>query len=594
MGRTIKDGSEKDYIQDQLTTSFYNSEGNSYKVAGTNNLQTWFNKLEDIKTTPLDILVIGDSILGTLFNTTAVGDSLTWDFEHAPTKLGRLFNKRMSVTTDPERAFIVAKGDGTTPEFTTNLGANPSPLISWGFGYWASENEDGEDATIVHNMTHISIIYGKHSLGGEIVVRDGGPAGTILTTISTVGTEKSSFKWTSNNIGYGAHTIYLEINCDPGETVRLEGAYVHINFATGSNEPYGVRVWNAAHGGAGTNYYTANPEIYRDFMDNNPVDLVIVGTGTNDSVGTIQGYMEALYAQIQAQDPTVPIIAWIPPVSTGMSEPERDLVKAAAEAYDVTWIDANYTFGALGQTGNVLNHDGLHPNRHGRLEIARQIHRVASGNPLTSLAQSVSQLAPLSKPQFDNIAVATTIYANIISGGIGRVMTGQFFGYPYWQQKLVDTDVNPAIQIASAGFNNFSYTLNYVGILMGAGGATAPDVNLYRSAANVLKTDDTLDAAGLKVASLTGVLRADSGVVSAPTSQQLLNTGRATFNTTAAETSLLASAFNLAAGTLVNNGDRLNIKLSYWQKNNTGSAVTFLHKLKVGGNSATVVNSYSQ
>jgi hypothetical protein len=228
------------------------------------------------------------------------------------------------------------------------------------------------------------------------------------------------------------------------------------------------------------------------------------------------------------------------------------------------------------------------------LEIARQIHRVASGNPLTSLAQSVSQLAPLSKPQFDNIAVATTIYANIISGGIGRVMTGQFFGYPYWQQKLVDTDVNPAIQIASAGFNNFSYTLNYVGILMGAGGATAPDVNLYRSAANVLKTDDTLDAAGLKVASLTGVLRADSGVVSAPTSQQLLNTGRATFNTTAAETSLLASAFNLAAGTLVNNGDRLNIKLSYWQKNNTGSAVTFLHKLKVGGNSATVVNSYSQ
>lgn len=36
-------------------------------------------------------------------------------------------------------------------------------------------------------------------------------------------------------------------------------------------------------------------------------------------------------------------------------------------------------------------------------------------------------------------------------------------------------------------------------LLLGAGGATAPDVNLYRSAANVLKTDDAFEALSLTV-----------------------------------------------------------------------------------------------
>jgi hypothetical protein len=89
--------STKAYIESELTTSFVNDEGVPYKIADTNGLDTWFETIADIKTTPVNILVIGDSIAGSIFNYSTTGDIMAWDYESFGQKLARLFNRRLGV-----------------------------------------------------------------------------------------------------------------------------------------------------------------------------------------------------------------------------------------------------------------------------------------------------------------------------------------------------------------------------------------------------------------------------------------------------------------------------------------------------------------
>lgn len=66
--------------------------------------------------------------------------------------------------------------------------------------------------------------------------------------------------------------------------------------------------------------------------------------------------------------------------------------------------------------------------------------------------------------------------------------TGDFF-----RAFFLPADVNPAVQITAAGQ-----------LFFGAGGASAPDVNVYRGAADQLKTDDALNVAGTGTSSIGG------------------------------------------------------------------------------------------
>lgn len=70
--------------------------------------------------------------------------------------------------------------------------------------------------------------------------------------------------------------------------------------------------------------------------------------------------------------------------------------------------------------------------------------------------------------------------------------------------------------------------------------------------------------------------------------------GASAFNTTVAETTVLASAISIPANTLLSTGDRIRVRIVLEQKNNSGSAVTFTHRLKIGGQTLTGFSGYSQ
>lgn len=83
-------------------------------------------------------------------------------------------------------------------------------------------------------------------------------------------------------------------------------------------------------------------------------------------------------------------------------------------------------------------------------------------------------------------------------------------------------DANNKIQLTAAGR-----------LEMGAGGASAVDVNLYRNAANVLKTDDDLIVAG--AASVTGALAVSGGTTGIVDTYNANATATLTLGTSAAD-----------------------------------------------------------
>ena len=75
----------------------------------------------------------------------------------------------------------------------------------------------------------------------------------------------------------------------------------------------------------------------------------------------------------------------------------------------------------------------------------------------------------------------------------------------------------------------------------------------------------------------------------------MIDAGGSTFDTTTTETTVLTGgAASIPAGTLNTNGDVIKFEFTGIEANNTGSAVTFTHRLKVGGNTLTLFNAYSQ
>src|SRR5690606_12136482 len=95
-----------------------------------------------------------------------------------------------------------------------------------GVGRYSSTMTNGQVATQVVAMDAVSVLYNSHSNGGLIEVRDGGPSGTLLTTIDTYSaTTKGGQMWTSSALTYGTHTIHLKAVCTGGQTVILNGVY---------------------------------------------------------------------------------------------------------------------------------------------------------------------------------------------------------------------------------------------------------------------------------------------------------------------------------------------------------------------------------
>lgn len=105
----------------------------------------------------------------------------------------------------------------------------------------------------------------------------------------------------------------------------------------------------------------------------------------------------------------------------------------------------------------------------------------------TCIARSAAHVATLTGSLINtDVAVGdTTLTLNGIAAKTGRFLS----------VKLLPADANPVVGISPAGIVQF-----------GAGGASATDVTLYRSAADVLKTDDSLTIDGTNL-----TMTADSG-----------------------------------------------------------------------------------
>lgn len=437
-------------------------------------LDNWFTALETAATSVKDIVIIGDSISVT----TAFGVTKPW----GQRIVDRFTNNGR--TPIPEASWRFAYGTQVLG-MTTNQGALHSPAL--GMGGVAVDLTNGQKNTMVATMDGISVVYSTFSGGGDLEVRDGA-GGTLLTTINTDAATKSSNIWTSNSLTRASHTIEIT---SVGNTI-LEGVYVH-----DGTRAAGVRVWTASKSGYTSQQFVDTPSLALDLLDNLDPDLVIIATGTNDGAANYATYMENLIDAVQTHS-NCDIALWFPYSSTsGFPSSEETPARAYIEsapflAYGIPVIDAGVG------TPNISTRyspDGIHPNDTGAEYIAQHIYSVVGGDPLGQIinyavtnkiaADSLDTLkAPKADPTFTG-----TVTAPFITGSGGNSTLAQFFGYPYFTMKETGNTYSQ-FQLASAAFNNALAGFNAPGFTLGSGSA-AGDTNLYRSAANVLKTDDS-------------------------------------------------------------------------------------------------------
>lgn len=523
-------------------------------------LANWFAALETADTTPVNVVVLGDSIaaLGNIDS-----DYIAW-----PWKLNKIFTERV-LGVAPSHQWVYAQGNNDTITMTSTTGTAGGNTV--GMGGLSTVLDNGEIATHTAVMDAVTVVYTQQPNGGDLEVRDG-VGGTLLTTINTAaGTEKASQMWTSGALALQSRTIEITSVVGGGEVATiLEGIYVHKGTRTA-----GVRVWNTAHGGWTSLNYTGTDRTAIDLIDTLQPDLVILATGTNDDTANIDTRVRDLVADVKAVH-TGDIALWVPYTSSLFVEADAVILRDIADDEGLALVDSAMAMGDL--EDSQLDFDGVHPSAGGNDFIARQFYSVLGGDLIGTTTSHI----PVPSNQTWRLAA-------------GRMQLTHFAGYPNLQIYEINTSAYPKFSLAGNIYNNALSGFNGVGFGLGDG-TVAPDTNLYRSAANTLKTDDTFVAGtGLTIASLTGQLRADAGVVSAPSGHLIADAGGTTFNTTTTETTVLTGgAYSVPAGTLKTTGDRLAFTAAGQQANNTGGAVTFTHRLKFGGNTYTPQNAYSQ
>lgn len=464
--------SDKIYVpfNDNSAASLYGSVG--YRPDGLTN---WFNALKNAKTTPVNIVVVGDSI-GVL---NVFGSTLAW-----PWRLAQLMADKGRTTADTVHLRYPKPTGNQAPYMTSCEGALTSPVS--GMGAQAVDLTNGQKATMTATMDGISVIYTKKSGGGSLQVRDG-EGGTLLTTIDTSGTAKASNVWTSDALTLASHTIEIT---SVGNTV-LEGVYVH----NGTRDK-GVRVWSASISGYTSKQLTDTPSFALDLISNINPDLVILATGTNDGVANYADYMGGLISAVEAvHDGDIAI--WFPyPSSAGFPTSEETPARAYRDTLDLPIIDAGV---GCANISTLYSVDGVHPTDLGHSMLANQVYSVIGGDPIGEMAlrrsiveNNLSDLdtakAPKASPTFTGTVTAPTIS---FAGGNGSI--SNFLGAPFIT--MIDTsNTQPQYHVGSAALNNFLYSVNAPGIFLGSGSATV-DTNLYRDAANSWKTDDKMTAA---------------------------------------------------------------------------------------------------
>lgn len=445
-----QDAATKSYVDSSLTHSIASSS----MGLRTSGLDGWFSALSNVRTNPVDIVIIGDSI-------SVLG---------AETSFPMLLLKYFSTLggTNPEGGqYIHARG---VPSATSTMNAEGVDSTT-GIGGYAALQTNGQIARYTRKFDAVTIFYTRKPDGGSIEVRVGGAGGTLLTTIDTSGTQKSSQYWTSAALTFQNQELHLTAVCDGGETVLLEGVYFHAG-----TRDRGVRVYPAGHSGWQSSHFTSDPSTALDLIETIQPDVVIVATGTNDGSESdpteYQTEITALINAIKARTSN-DIALWIPYINNVFSAAEAELGRQVASDLGVALIDGARNIGdfsSVGDPGKTYSSDNVHPGNEMRRMIAYNILGILSGDPIGKLydasAKAMTRLELMESTQSWTQA----------SGG---VRIDSLFGFPTFALNTNTHDFftvnHPSINAALGGYNSSSIGLG--------DGASLVDTIIWRETA---------------------------------------------------------------------------------------------------------------
>ena len=324
-------------------------------------LSAWFTALDEVTTTPVDVVVIADSIA-------SFGNQrFVWPGK-VQTHLAALFNERATTR------WIPVAPDEPVPRWSGTVSGTATPT---GFGGYAVILANGEDANHTETCDRIEVLYTTQAHGGhlEIYIDE-----RLVDTIPTDGAEKSSNRWLSDALEFESHAVRVAGSVADHEVPPiLEGAMFHAGTSTA-----GVRVWNGGHIGYSSGDYLRTAALGLDLIEEVCPALVIIATGIND-----KGHdLPDLIAETQART-AGSLAVWIPYHASGTTRSawitdKVEPARAAAANAGAATID---TFALIGSVRNEndpwsLSSDGRHPTQACSAVIATQVLGTILGDPI--------------------------------------------------------------------------------------------------------------------------------------------------------------------------------------------------------------------
>lgn len=462
------------YDKPLITTANY-AGGIPYR---SENMAAWDAAREAANSTAVDIVLVTDSI-GEVGVDVATDRPWGW-------LLSDLLNRY--IQSDPPVGYVPINA-GTSP-VGPHFSATTSTYSGSGFGGHSGSHASGDTSEHTATCDRISVIYRQSSGGGTITIKDGGSGGTTIGTINASGTDTWSVKWDSAALSAGSHDIYISVS--GGSGTFIEGVYFYYN-----NYSTGFRVWPANKSGqtsAGALDGTRHAYFQTLTTTLNPA-LVVLCTGVNDTlISDYDNGMRNLVAASIAAAPNASQCLWIPyilPSSARFTKTDVEVGRAIARDYNMGVIDNSIGLPDMSVSGAGLKYDSTHPNRKGRIHLALHAASVLTGDPIgTALyagsfaVKGPSSSTDLAIPRFKydsgqeledtqwTIADNGAMFSDM--GTDGSIGYGPVFGKPFLFLYDDSADTQPSTQLGGAALN------------FGAGGTTAVDVTISRTAADTL------------------------------------------------------------------------------------------------------------
>lgn len=486
--------SVKAYVDNEVTdaTSVSNLANSlPYKNKG---LSGYFSALQNSSSTPVNIVVVGDSI--SVAN--CIGGESSWAYLFMNEVNRQTFSYR------PKNGWRAASGNDTgsgsfaggVPGLLTNLGSS----VASGTGGYSTTLTNGQTATYTATMDGVSVIYSSDPSFGSLEVRDGGPSGTLLATINCSGTTKAGRIWTSNTLSLASHDIHLT---SVGNT-KLEALYIHT-----SDVAKGVRVWNASHSGYRTSHYLSDSTLALDFIENLNPQLVIIATGTNDLVGNYADDITALYNNIQSVS-SADIAFWIPYINNNYTTAKMAAGRAAAQALNAPYFDSAQLMGDQPLENSKWAGFGVHPNLWGAGVIARQATNFLSGDPLAATERALSLKMEQNNPYYlgtmsgQSATFSSSVTAQTLTSTSNLSVVSETF-------KVEGLFGGPIVTIKEVGnsFGQIYLTTSTVNNALTSGAVTGPSISLGTGSANADVTLHRTAAGQISINQSQGTLQAN-------------------------------------------------------------------------------------